>query len=117
MVPRTFALWGKERLMEAPRMSTWPARQWLEAFLLAVTGIPWIVAATTLDLAEMPQHDSRKLLTLHEQTTDDPLLPLPMWVVELTREDVPGATMLRFIDSVTHETHASERDHFTLIAR
>jgi len=101
---RTFANWGKERMTQMPTMATWPARQWIGTFLLEVTGIPWLVTATTLDLAAMPRHDPNKLLDPHERTTDDPPLRLPTWVVELTQVDVPGAAMIRFIDGVLQET-------------
>jgi hypothetical protein len=112
MKPRTYAVWCQHQMADAPAMATWSARTWLQAFLQDVTGIPWLVTETALDLAEMPRHDARKPLESHERTTDDPLLLLPKWLVDLTQTDVSGATMVRFIDGATHETYTRDTFHF-----
>lgn len=100
LMPRTFAAWGKQQLLKTPEMATWSARAWIAAFLQEVTGIPWIVAATTLDLQLMPRHDPKLQRELHEQTTDDVPLPLFPWIVAMTQTDVVGAEVLRFIAGV-----------------
>jgi hypothetical protein len=114
---RTFANWGREQMTHVPGMAIWSARQWIGAFLLDVTGIPWLVTATTLDLAVMPRHDPNKQLAPNEKTTDDPRSPLPAWVVDLTHDDVSGAVMIRFIDGILQEKHASTIPAFLRLPR
>lgn len=115
VMPQTFARWGKEHMTQVAGMATWPARQWLGAFLQDVTGIPWLVYATSVDLAAMPRHDPLLRMIAHERTTDDPLLPLPVWLIDLTQDDVPGTAMLRFIDGVTHDAHTTDKPAFLSI--
>ena len=100
LMPRTFAAWGKQQLLKKPEMATWSAKLWIAAFLQEVTGIPWLVAATTLDLEGMPRHDPKLPRELHEQTTDDIPLPLFPWIITLTQNDVAGSEVLRFIAGV-----------------
>jgi hypothetical protein len=111
-MPRTFAAWGKQQLPNKPEMATWPARQWVGAFLQYMTGIPWLVAATSLDLAVMPRHDPSLKRQWHEETTDDPPLPLFAWTIALTQDDVAGAEVLRFIAGtlapISGEIHAEK---------
>lgn len=96
-MPKTFATWGKQHLLKHPEMAHQPARQWIAAFLLDITGIQWIVDADSLDFVAMPRHNPQKLMQANEQTTDDPPLPLHPWTEELTRDDVPGTEVLHFI--------------------
>ncbi len=97
LMPKVFAQWGKQQMLVMPGMVNWPARQWIGAFLFSVTGTEWIVEATTLDLAAMPRHDPQKKMERLEHTTDDPLLPMQEWVVNLTRTNTNGAGVERFI--------------------
>ena len=117
VMPQTFALWGKKQMATTPGMATWSARQWLATFLQDMTNIPWLVSATSLDLAAMPRHDPLLRMELHEQTTADPPLPLPPWIVALTADDVSGAVMLQFIDATTHAVPYSDKTPFLPLTR
>ena len=97
LMPQTFARWGKAQLALTPAMGMWSARQWVGSFLQELTGIPWLVYATNLDLADMPRHDPSQLMLPDEWSTDGPLLPLPLWLIALTQEDVQGKDVLQFI--------------------
>jgi len=103
-MPQTFAKWGKEQMVQVPDMMTWLARQWIAAFLLEATGIPWIVEAATIDLAAMPRRDPNKPLAAHEQATDNEPVPLPAWVIELAQPNVSGAVMAQFIERTTQDS-------------
>jgi|GEM_PF-7128736 len=114
LTPQTFAQWAKQQIAKSTVSSAWPARQWFEAFLLDVTGTPWIVDATTLDLALIPRHNALTSMKRDEHTTDDPALPLQAWVITLTDKNVSGTAMLQFIDAVLHDAHVPEKPHFLL---
>ncbi len=98
LMPQTFARWGKAHLALAPAMGGWTARQWVGTFLKDITGIPWLVTATELDLADMPRHDPAQRVQLDEWATDDPSLVMPLWLLALTRGDVQGTIVVQFIN-------------------
>jgi hypothetical protein len=110
--PKTFALWGKQRMEREPVMLTWQSPQWVIAFLQDRTGVPWIISATNLDLEDFPRHDPLLPLEKHERTTDDPPLPLPSWVVDLLLTNCSGAEMVRFIQEILSplSSHSSAFD-------
>jgi hypothetical protein len=98
MAPQPFVRWAKAQFATTPAMGTWQARQWVGAYLRELTGIPWLVTATDLDLADMPRHDPRKTIQKGEMENDDPLLPLPVWLIALTKKDVQGSDVVVFIN-------------------
>lgn len=111
-IPRTFAQWGEQEVLKTPAMREWKARQWFGAFLQAITGVPWIVSATSLDLADWPRHDATKLLVKKERTSDDPPVPLQPWMRDMALSNAEGAVVLQYINEVlaSSTSHASFYD-------
>jgi hypothetical protein len=96
--PKTFAIWGKHQITKVAAIATWPAQQWFSSFLQEITGTRWIITATTLDLAVRPRHDPLLRMVPHEETTDDPPLLLPLWVIDVIDNRVSGTAVIRFIE-------------------
>jgi hypothetical protein len=107
-MPETFALWAQQQVIKTPAMDQWNARQWFGAFLQAITEVPWVVSATSIDMALWPRRDPRQPLVPKQHHSDDPPMPLPSWMQEMALHDAEGAVVLRYISGVlANMTHAS----------